>query len=433
MEAIIESLGECKFLSPLRHRHVGSEKFRTDEHRVIYDDSMEGVRDMFERGLKPLSFEMAGPCEKIYFEPGKTSAAIVTCGGLCPGLNDIIRGIVMELYQRYGVTRIFGLRYGYEGLVPRYGHLPVALRPDSVSTIHTFGGTILGSSRGPQDIVEMVDHLEELDVDLLFVIGGDGTLKGGAAINAEIRRRGLKKCIIGIPKTIDNDIMYLDKSFGFETAFAEAVKAVSCAHVEAVGAMNGIGLVKLMGRDSGFIASYAALAGQHVNFCLIPEVPFRLEGPGSLLEELRYRLAQRKNVVIVAAEGAGQDLMQVNQGKGDASGNRRLGDIGVFLKEKINEFFHKRRIEVNLKYIDPSYIIRSVPASPQDNVYCSRLAQNAVHAAMAGKTNMLIGRWHSTFVHIPFDLVTKGRRRVDPDGDLWQAVLECTGQPVRMM
>jgi 6-phosphofructokinase 1 len=433
MEAIIESLGECSFVSPLRHRHAGSGKFRTDEHRVIYDDSMEGIRDTFERGLKPLSFEMAGPYEKIYFEPGKTSAAIVTCGGLCPGLNDIIRGIVMELYQRYGVTRIFGLRYGYEGLVPRFGHLPVALRPDSVSTIHTFGGTILGSSRGPQDVVDMVDHLEELDVDLLFVIGGDGTLKGGAAINAEIGRRGLKKCVIGIPKTIDNDIMYLDKSFGFETAFAEAVKAVSCAHVEAVGAMNGIGLVKLMGRDSGFIASHAALAGQHVNFCLIPEVPFRLEGPGGLLEELRYRLAQRKNVVIVAAEGAGQDLMEANQGKTDASGNRRLGDIGVFLKDKINEFFRKRRIEVNLKYIDPSYIIRSVPASPQDNVYCTRLAQNAVHAAMAGKTNMLIGRWHSTFVHIPFDLVTQGRRRLDPDGDLWQAVLECTGQPVRMM
>src|ERR1700737_2164159 len=306
MEAIIESLGECHFLSPLRHRHAEIDGFRTEEHRVIYDDSMEGVRDMFERGLSPLNFEMAGPREKIYFDPGKTSAAIVTCGGLCPGLNDIIRGIVMELYQRYGVTRIFGLRYGYEGLVPRFGHLPAALRPDSVSTIHTFGGTILGSSRGPQDVVEMVDHLEELDVELLFVIGGDGTLKGGAAINAEIRHRGLKKSVIGIPKTIDNDIMYLDKSFGFETAFAEAVKAVSCALVEAVGAMNGIGLVKLMGRDSGFIASYAALAGQHVNFCLIPEVPFDLRGRRGFLEVLRQRIVQRKHAVILVAEGAGQ-------------------------------------------------------------------------------------------------------------------------------
>src|ERR1700758_3668974 len=432
MEAIIESLGECPFLSPLRYRHVGSEKFRTDEHRVIYDDSMEGVRDMFERGLKPLSFEMAGPYEKIYFEPGKTSAAIVTCGGLCPGLNDIIRGVVMELYHRYGVTPIFGLRYGYEGLVPRLGHVPLALRPESVSTIHTFGGTILGSSRGAQDAGEMVDHLEELGVDILFVVGGDGTLQGGARINAEIRRRGAKKSVIGIPKTIDNDIMYLDKSFGFDTAFAGAVKAVACAHVEAVGAMNGIGLVKLMGRHSGFISAYAALAGQHVNYCLIPEVPFNLDGPSGLLERLRCRLAQRKHAVIVVAEGAGQDLMACDLLETDASGNRRLGNIGEFLKDKIAEFFKNRRIEVNLKYIDPSYTIRSVPASAQDNVYCLRLAQNAVHAGMAGKTGMLIGQWHSTFVHIPFELVTKGRRRVDPSGDLWQAVLECTGQPVRL-
>jgi 6-phosphofructokinase 1 len=412
MEAVIDSLGEGKFLSPLRHRLIGKSDFRTDEHRVIYDDSMEGVRDMFERGLSPLNFEMAGPREKIFFDPAKTSAAIVTCGGLCPGLNDIIRAVVMELYHRYGVTRIFGLRYGYEGLVPRRGHVPLALRPESVSTIHTFGGTILGSSRGPQNADEMVEHLDELGIDILFIVGGDGTLRGGEKIANEIRRRGFKKSVIGIPKTIDNDIAYLDKSFGFDTAFAEAVKTVSCAHVEAVGAMNGIGLVKLMGRHSGFISCYAALAGQHVNYCLIPEVPFGLDGPSGLLETLRYRLAHRKHAVIVAAEGAGQDLMSVDGSTTDASGNT---------------------MEVNLKYIDPSYTIRSVPASAQDNAYCLRLAQNAVHAGMAGKTGMLIGQWHNTLVHLPFGLVTQGRQRVDPAGDLWQAVLECTGQPVRII
>ncbi|HZC59521.1 MAG TPA: ATP-dependent 6-phosphofructokinase [Chthoniobacterales bacterium] len=433
MEAVIESLGEGRYLSPLRHRVIGKNDFRTDEHRVIYDDSMEGVRDMFERGLSPLNFEMAGPREKIYFDPAKTSAAIVTCGGLCPGLNDIIRGVVMELYHRYGVTRIFGLKYGYEGLVPRLGHVPLALRPESVSTIHTFGGTILGSSRGPQDPGEMVEHLEELGVDILFIVGGDGTLRGGVKLANEIRRRGLRKSVIGIPKTIDNDIAYLDKSFGFDTAFGEAVKAVACAHVEAMGARNGIGLVKLMGRHSGFISCYAALAGQHVNYCLIPEVPFRLDGPSGLLEALRYRLAHRKHAVIVAAEGAGQDLMNIDASTTDASGNTRLGNIGEFLKDRITEFFKQRRIEVNVKYIDPSYTIRSVPAAAQDNAYCLRLAQNAVHAGMAGKTRMLIGQWHSTLVHIPFELVTQGRQKVDPGGSLWQAVLECTGQPVRII
>lgn len=432
MDGLIESLGECQFLSPLRHRHVGADKFKTERHRVLFDDSLEGITATIQRGQSPLSFEVAGPREKIYFDPSKTTAAIVTCGGLCPGQNNIIRGIVMELYSRYGVTRIYGIRYGYEGLIPRCGHVPLTLRPDSVSAIHNFGGTILGSSRGPQDVGEMVDHLEELGVDILFVIGGDGTLRGGAAINAEICRRGLKKSVIGIPKTIDNDIMYLDKSFGFETAFAEAVKAVSCAHGEAVGAVNGVGLVKLMGRDSGFIACFAALAAQHVNFCLIPEVPFSLDGPRGLLEMLRHRIARKKHALIVVAEGAGQELMQANAGGTDASGNRRLGDIGLFLKEKITEFFASRRMQINLKYIDPSYTIRSIPASPQDNFYCSRLAQNAVHAGMGGRSNMLIGRWHGSFVHIPFELVIKGRRKVDPDGDLWQAVLESTGQPAWM-
>ncbi|HEY0794111.1 MAG TPA: ATP-dependent 6-phosphofructokinase [Chthoniobacterales bacterium] len=431
MEVLTESLGECRFVSPLRHRQYGVEKWKTERHRILYDDSLEGITGALNRGETPLSFELAGPREHIFFDPPKTTAAIVTCGGLCPGVNDIIRGIVMELYPRHGVTRIYGMRYGYEGLNPRYGHVPITLRPESVSTIHNFGGTILGSSRGPQDVGEMVDHLEELEVDILFIIGGDGTMKGGLGITQEIRKRGLRKAVIGIPKTIDNDIMYLDKSFGFETAFAEAVKAVSCAYVEASGAVNGVGLVKLMGRHSGFIACFAALAGQHADFCLIPEVPFRLEGARGLLETLRHRVANRKHALIVVAEGAGQDLMQVDTDT-DASGNRRLSDIGTFLRERISGFFASRRMEINLKYIDPSYTIRSVPASPQDNVYCSRLAQNAVHAAMSGRTNMLIGRWHGSFVHIPLEMVTQGRRRIDPDGDLWGSVLENTGQPVWM-
>ncbi|MBV8968977.1 MAG: ATP-dependent 6-phosphofructokinase [Verrucomicrobia bacterium] len=427
MQTQIESLGSCQFLSPLRFGH--SEKFKTEDHRILYDDTLTSARAAASQTETPLSFELAGPRERLYFDPPKATAAIVTCGGLCPGQNDIIRGVVMELYNRYGATRIYGIRYGYEGLVPRYGHVPLVLRPDSVSTIHNFGGTILGSSRGPQDVSVMVDHLEELNVDILFLIGGDGTLRGAVAINEEIRRRSLKKSVIGIPKTIDNDIMFLDKSFGFETAFAEAVKTVSAAHVESVGAVNGLGMVKLMGRHSGFISCYAALAGQHVDFCLIPEVPFSLEGPRGLFEMLRHRIAQQKHVVIVVAEGAGQELLPSNEKGTDASGNPRLGDIGQFLKEEIAGFFASRRLEVNLKYIDPSYLIRSVPANPQDNVYCTRLAQAAVHAGMSGRTHMMVGRWHGSFVHIPLELVTQGRRKVDPASDLWLSVLESTGQP----
>jgi len=430
METKIDSLGPARFRSPLHHTGASTVLFRTDAHRVLMEHEYSELDGIPEPGGR-ISFEVAGPREQTFFEPARTTAGIVTCGGLCPGLNDIIRGLVMELSYRYGVTRIFGFRYGFEGLIPRYGHTPWPLKPEAMDSIHAFGGSILGTSRGAQNIGEMVDFLEELEVDLLFVVGGDGSLRGANEISQEIRRRGQKKSVIGIPKTIDNDIMYLDKSFGFETAFAEAVKVVVCSHVEALGSRNGIGLVKLMGRDSGFIASFAALAGNVVNFVLIPEVRFELGGPRGLLEALYYRIARRKHAVIVIAEGAGQHLMEGGGGK-DASGNRKLGDIGIFLKESITTFFRERHTECNLKYIDPSYIIRSVPASPQDNVYCSRLAQNAVHAALAGKTGMLVGRWHGTFIHLPLEVVTRGRRKVDPDSELWHSVLENTGQPAEL-
>jgi 6-phosphofructokinase 1 len=425
VDTTISSLGPCLIQSPLRHIGGTEAPFKTDANQILFShwepDDLPDVS-------KPRSFEEAGPREMIYFEPAKTTVGIVTCGGLCPGLNDIIRGIVNQCYHQYGITKVYGFRYGYEGLVQRYGHTPVMLRPESVAQAHNFGGTMLGSSRGQQDIGEMVDTLEDMNVDILFVIGGDGTLRGASALAKEVEARGLKKSIVGIPKTIDNDIMYLDKSFGFETAFAEAVRAVKCAYTESTGAVNGVGLVKLMGRDSGFIACFAALAGSNVDFVLIPEVPFQLDGPRGLLETLRYRLAKRGSAVIVVAEGAGQELMSVGDAT-DASGNKRYGDIGLFLKDQINAFFKERRMEVNLKYIDPSYIVRSVPANAQDNVYCSRLAQAAVHAAVAGKTGMLVGRWHNSFVNLPIDLVTHGRRKVNPKRELWHSVLESTGQP----
>jgi 6-phosphofructokinase 1 len=428
MPSTIQSLGPCLYPSPLQHTGGLEVPFRSDTERVIVDHHEGAVPPEGQ----PKTFEMAGPREKIFFDPPKTTAAIVTCGGLCPGLNDIIKGIVTQCHYRYGVTKVFGFRYGYEGLIQRYGHVPILLKPESVAQIHNFGGTILGSSRGPQPIGEMVDVLEEMKIDVLFVIGGDGTLRGAVEIVKEIDRRGLKKSVVGIPKTIDNDIMWIDKSFGFETAFAVAVQAVKCAYIEATGAMNGIGLIRLMGRDSGFIACYSALAAGNVDFVLIPEVRFDLDGDRGLLEALRYRLAKRKSCVIVVAEGAGQELLQNAADATDASGNKKLGDIGDHLRGKINGFFKERRIDVSLKYIDPSYIVRSVPANAQDNVYCSQLAQHAVHAGMAGKTNLLVGRWHCSFVHLPIGLATHGRRKVDPKSELWQAVLESTGQPPKL-
>jgi len=428
-ETVIENLGQCKFPSPLKTLHFSKELFRTDNDRVLADITSAGAISTAREGKPLASFEMAGPRENIFFNPPETKVGIVTCGGLCPGLNDVIRNIVMGLYHSYGVTRIYGFRYGYEGLVPQGGHEPILLDPESVSDIHAQGGTILASSRGQQDTPTIVDTLQRMNIDILFIIGGDGTLRAAKEISDECKTRGLKKSVIGIPKTIDNDIVLLDKSFGFESAVSEAVKIINCAHVEAKGAPNGIGIVKLMGRDSGFIAAYAALASSEANFVLIPEVPLVLDGENGFLEVLRRRITSRGHALIVVAEGAGQTLFDKEAGH-DASGNKLHNDIGQYLRERISADMKVHDIDCSIKYIDPSYIIRSIPANAYDNAYCSHLAHNAVHAGMAGKTGMLVAMCHRVHVHLPLSLIAHKRKKVNLMSELWRGVLESTGQPV---
>jgi 6-phosphofructokinase 1 len=434
-ELAVKSLGACRIDSPmatLLEARRTSPHYVDENDRVLFDDTagMIAARGGTLDGLP--GFEPAGPRRKIFFDGSKTRVGIVTCGGLCPGLNDVIRGLVMELTFHYGVKRIYGFRNGYQGFVARYGRSVVDLTPDSVSNINEHGGTILGTSRGQQDAHEIVDCLERMNINILFVIGGDGTLRGAMKIAGAVAEREQKIAVVGIPKTIDNDIPYIDQSFGFQTAFSSAVESITAAHIEAKAAPNGVGLVKLMGRHSGFIACYAALAKNDANYVLIPEVPFRLDGENGFLAHLRNRVVKRGHAVVVAAEGAGQDLCTDGSSNGtDASGNAKLTDIGLYLKQRIAEDFAVAGAELNLKYIDPSYVIRSVKANPYDSVYCLRLAHNAVHAAMAGRTEMVVGRWHGRFVHIPIPLAVSHRNEVDPNGDLWLSVLEATGQPRR--
>ena len=424
LDLTIETLGEYRIPSPM-----STTQFIRDDGHVLYHDNLAKIKAYLDTGREPPHFELAGPRENIYFDPSKLKCGIVTCGGLCPGLNDVIRAIVLALFHHYGVQTVFGFRYGYEGLTYKHGHTPLELTPEVVEDIHTEGGTILGTSRGPQDVPEMVDTLERMNVGLLFTIGGDGTLRGAQAIWEEIRQRGLKIGVIGIPKTIDNDISYVDQSFGFETAVSESRTAIYSAHTEATGARNGIGLVKLMGRESGFIAAYAALANSDVNFCLIPEARFTLEG---FLKALKERLQMRGHAVIVVGEGAGQDLAE-GTGERDASGNIRFGDIGLFLRDRIRAYFKEAGMHVDLKYIDPSYTIRSMPANPRDSAYCLLLGHNAVHAGMTGRTNMLVGFWKGDYTHVPVPLAASSRKKIDPDGRLWSNVISCTGQPKEML
>ncbi|MGX8718693.1 MAG: ATP-dependent 6-phosphofructokinase [Desulfovibrio sp.] len=421
LDTHIKTVGKPKIQNPAIGPYVD------DSPIPFYLDVEQGGEDVRGMGSDPIFLELAGPRKQIYFDSGKTKAAIVTCGGLCPGLNDVIRAIVLESFYGYGVRSVIGVRYGLEGFIPKYHHNIMDLNPGNVSEIHTFGGTILGSSRGPQSQEEIVDALERLNVNILYIIGGDGTMKAATAIQNEINRRGRSIIVIGIPKTIDNDINFVPKSFGFDTAVDIATTSLRCAHTEAIGAPYGIGLVKLMGRESGFIAAQATLSLNVVNFVLVPEAPFKMEGEGGLLSELEKRLLSRGHAVIVAAEGAGQDLLTAS-GKTDASGNKILGDIGPFLQSSIKKYFAERKLNISIKYIDPSYIIRSMPANTNDRVYCGQLGRHAVHAAMAGKTNMVVARLLDRFVHLPLQLVTRRRRQIDIKSNYWRSVIATTGQ-----
>lgn len=431
-ELQVRSLGKCRFDSPLASyvAERATNDYYVGEHdRILFDDTLELID---ARGLpfdQMPTFEAGGPRRRIFFDPATTRIGVVTCGGLCPGMNDVIRAIVLELHRHYGVHDVLGFRHGYAGLVPALGHEPVQLTPEYVATINERGGTVLGSSRGAHDPVTIVDRLVELGIDVLFVIGGDGSMRGVHALTAEIARRGELIGVVGIPKTIDNDIPHIGQSFGFQTAYAKAAESIKAAQVEAEAAVNGVTIVKVMGRSAGFIACYAALANHDADFVLIPEVPFTLEGDRGLLALLELRVAESGGAVIVLAEGAGQELAPPD-GRTDASGNALLGDIASHLRERIAAHFAERGTPLTLRYISPGYTIRSVPADAADSVYCARLAQTAVHAGMAGRTDLVVGRRRHRFVHVPIPLVTEGSHGVSPDGDLWLSVLESTAQPL---
>lgn len=413
----ITVLGEPRFPSPLPF-HV-SDKARVLSNVIVDPDAAPS---------EELMFEVAGPRERLFFDPPKTRAGIVTCGGLCPGLNNVIRSLVLELHHGYGVREILGFVNGYQGLDPWRGDEPIPLTPAFVEDIHKEGGTELNTSRGPVDVSVAVDNLIRRKIDILFVVGGDGTQRGGAELFQEAKRRGHALAVVGVPKTIDNDVAFVSRTFGYVTAVEEAAKAINCAHTEAHSVHNGISLVKIMGRNAGFIAAGATIASQDVNFTLVPEVPFVLDGEDGFLEALKKRVLDRAHAVVLVAEGAGQHLMGGGEDRYDASGNVRLKDVGLFMREQIEKYFKSQDIPCVLRYFDPSYLIRSVPASAEDAILCDFYARNAVHAAMAGKTGLVIGQQHDIFTHVPIELLSQHRKQLDLNSPAWLGVLASTGQ-----
>jgi len=434
LDFTIDDLGKPTIQSPLLMSKIQGDKianYVTDEQFIRLDTVITpGHQHPIK---KSQALQMAGPREKIYFSPAHVHAGIVSCGGLCPGINDVIRAIVRCLWYRYGVKRISGIRYGYLGFLPEHQFDLMELNPSLVDDIHKLGGTFLGSARGGgRDVEKIVDTMERLNLNMVFIIGGDGTQRGTLDIAEEVDKRKLKIALIGIPKTVDNDFAVIDRSFGFNTAVSKAVEVVKAAHVEANSAINGIGLVKVMGRDSGFIAAHTALASHEVNFVLVPEVPFNLEGENGFLHHLEERLKKRHHAVIVIAEGAMQDML-LKEKKFDAGGNVKMVDVGVYIRSRIINYFEEKKMEINLKYIDPSYAIRSAPADPDDSIYCERLGNAAAHAAMAGKTKIIIGLVNNEFVHLPIKTVITHRNKIDPEGSMWRDTLDACNQPAMMV
>ena len=373
-------------------------------------------------------FELAGRRARLYFDPARVRAGIVTCGGLCPGLNDVIRSLYMELTFGYGVPEVIGFRFGYQGLDPARGEDPMRLTNEIVDDIHKKGGSILGTSRGPVDTGAAVENLIERNVNILFCVGGDGTQRGAYELYEVAKKRGHELAVVGVPKTIDNDVRYVRRTFGYLTAVDESRRVIDAAHTEARSVMHGISIVKLMGRHAGFIAAGATIASQDVNFVLIPELPFTLDGPGGFLAALKERVLHRQHAVVVVAEGAGQDLLESESGGRDASGNVKLQDIGIFLRDRIKDFFAKEEIPAIFRYFDPSYQLRGCPANTEDGIICDQFARHAVHAGMAGKTGLVIGFQNGHFIHVPTGLIARESKRLPLDGPIWKSALATTGQ-----
>jgi len=413
-------------INPMVKKWPGRHFVNPDElvmGHIITNDSKQAARDS----------ETANGCFRanatrhIYWDPKDVRAAIVTCGGLCPGLNSVVRELTDCLYNEYGVKDILGMRGGYHGLSNPEELTPMYLTPKIVNEIHMKGGSVLMAGRGGNDCIRIVDKLKERDINMLFVVGGDGTQSGAHALFLEARKRKMPISIVGVPKSIDNDVMYFDKTFGFESAVAEAVSVIRGSFVEATSANRAVSIVKLMGRDAGFVSMYAAVASNLVDLCLIPEVDVKLQDVLAYVDKV---LAQKGYMVVAVAEGAGQNFVE-SEGV-DPTGHTKYGDVGVFLRDAINEHLKRSDDGGRSFYFDPSYMIRAVPANPIDHIFCSRLSRDAVHTAMRGYTGVCVGPIHNIIIIMPMNNIASRQKTVNVHRNMWQVCVHQSGMPQQL-
>ena len=399
-----------KIKNPLKNNDAFKDSYFVEEDTLIKTNIIK-TTDSDEENY----FVRAGPRKEIAWDPIHTKVAIVTCGGLCPGLNTVIRELYITLHHKYGVKFVYGVKNGYKGF---YSDNLVRLDDDIIRDIHHKGGSILGTSRGGTDVKKIVDSIAHRGISHLYAIGGNGTQKGLFEINKEIKKRGLCVSVVGIPKTIDNDLCIIDKSFGFDTSVQEAQRAIQAAKVEIEAFNNAVGIVKVMGRNSGFIAMYSSLASKDVDCCLIPEIPFDIEYDHGVLHYIKECLHKKDKILIVVSEGAGQHYI-------NDPVNKNLNDFGIWLCEVVRSNVPN----VCIKYIDPTYTIRAITPNASDSIYCTILAQSAVHGAFCGYTNFIVGPVNGKHAYIPLQMAIHETNTVSEDDRMWFRLISANGQP----
>lgn len=342
---------------------------------------------------------------------------VLTGGGDCAGLNAVIRAITRCAVSRYGIN-VIGIRDGFEGLLgePR----TVSLTTNMVKGLLFRGGTILGSSnKGDPFAYKSVDHgkvmstdrsdevlsnIHDLELDCLFVIGGDGT----NAIAYKIFQRGVP--VIGIPKTIDNDLGATDVTFGFDTAVNVVVDAIDRLQTTAES-HHRVMIIETMGRNAGWIALEAGLAGG-ADVILIPEIPFEVEKIYDTI--LHRRKAGRNFTIICVAEGAkpkGGDVV-VKKMVADSAEPVRLGGIG----ERLAGWLEKYDVgECRATVL--GHIQRGGTPTAFDRNLCTRLGAGAVHAAVHGDFGKMVVLRNSRIEVVPIQEAIAQIRLVDPESD----------------
>lgn len=328
---------------------------------------------------------------------------ILTGGGDCPGLNAAIRAIVRKSVKE-GMN-ITGIRNGWGGLV--HGEVE-PLTPFSVSGILPRGGTVLGTSRtnpfkSIEDTQKVLNNIKKFGLDALVAIGGEDTL----GVAAKLFEKGIS--VVGVPKTIDNDLSGTDYTFGFDTAVSIATEAIDRLHSTAES-HNRVMVVEVMGRHAGWIATFSGLAGG-ADCILIPEKPFDIGEVCKLIEHRHKR--GKKFSILVVSEGAKpvDDNQLITVGKGvDQFGHIRLGGIGNILAEEI-----EKRTQLETRVTTLGHIQRGGTPTAHDRILATRYGIKAVELVLKKDFGKMVALQGNQIVAVELKEAVKEIKTVDPE------------------